>query len=114
MTADESVQAPGSTPPAAVQITTGWAVLFTARSNGYKSLQERSDGPSARREAERPTGVAPPDSWDGEVVSQTIMTSPWQLTPGEPPIAAQLAGLAEAALGRLRQLASSDPLSAEA
>ena len=38
---------------------------------------------------------------------------PWQPTPGEPLIAAQLAGLAEAATRRLRELAASGPLAAE-
>jgi hypothetical protein len=45
--------------------------------------------------------------------AQAIMAAPEQPKPGEPPSAAQQGALAEAATERLRQLASSGPLSAE-
>jgi hypothetical protein len=124
--ADYGPQVPGPVPssgdapaPAEVQIATGWAVLFTERPDfgirpgDAKSLRERADEPAARREAEHPTRGSPAWAWDGQVVSRTVMISPWQSTPGEPPTVAQLAGLAEAATERLRQLASSGTLSVE-
>ena len=123
---DRSAASPGApaagetaAAPAEVQIATKWAVLFTERPDsgvrpgGATSLQKRADEPSARREAEHPARVAPAWAWHGQVVSQTVMTSPWQPAPGEPSTAAQLAGLAEAGTERLRQLASSGTLSAE-
>ena len=53
------------------------------------------------------------DSDSSQVISRAALTSLSQSAPGEPPSAAQLAALVEAATERLREFVSSGPLSVE-
>jgi hypothetical protein len=75
---------------------------------------------SARQPPVAPSGADPAqlsgiavDSDSSQVISRAAMTSLSQPAPGEPPSAAQLAALVEAATERLREIVSSGPLSAE-
>lgn len=120
MTTDDRARPPVSVPsadgaggPAEAEIKTEWAVRFTAKASGYEFLADHAiiGEAAARREAEQPSRVAPPGAWDGEVVSRTVVISPWQLSPGEAAVETQLAGLIASAAETLHRL--SDAFSPE-